>query len=157
MTRQPAAASHREAFAMLAARLQLSGLDQRLIDAFGRLAAGNTGITDGALTISNLCAEARTSRASYYRSPVAAVVKEILTAGHIARPEIETLRDQVQELKRVEQRLRRDHAAEVRDLKATMATYANQIQALALRNAELETDNARLRGLPVLSSEKTKD
>ena len=34
---------------------------------------------------------------------------------------------------------------EIRDLKATVATYANQIQILALRNADLEADNQRLR------------
>jgi hypothetical protein len=32
----------------------------------------------------------------------------------------------------------------IRELKDTLATYANQIQILTLRNAELETQNARL-------------
>jgi hypothetical protein len=53
----------------------LSELDRRLIDAFDRLAGGRSETTDGALTVTSLCAEARVSRASYYRSPVAAVVK----------------------------------------------------------------------------------
>jgi hypothetical protein len=48
---------------------------RRLIDAFDRLAGGRSETTDGALTVTSLCAEARVSRASYYRSPVAAVVK----------------------------------------------------------------------------------
>ncbi|MGW3199220.1 hypothetical protein ACWDBD_32570 [Streptomyces sp. NPDC001118] len=32
---------------------------------------------------------------------------------------------------------------EVRELKGSLATYTNQIQILTLRNAELETQNAR--------------
>ncbi|MDX3026178.1 hypothetical protein [Streptomyces acidiscabies] len=47
-------------------------------------------------------------------------------------------------LKKAERELRSEHAAEVRELKGTVATYANQIQILALRNAELETQNTRL-------------
>jgi hypothetical protein len=39
---------------------------------------------------------------------------------------------------------RRRHAQEVQDLKAAAAVYANQVQVLALRNAELEADNRRL-------------
>ncbi|MGJ5751544.1 hypothetical protein FB563_4113 [Streptomyces puniciscabiei] len=47
-------------------------------------------------------------------------------------------------LKKAERELRSEHAAEIRELKGTVATYADQIQVLALRNAELETQNARL-------------
>ncbi|MGW0828403.1 hypothetical protein, partial [Streptomyces sp. NPDC002845] len=39
---------------------------------------------------------------------------------------------------------RREHAAETRELKDTLATYANQIQVLTLRNAELEAQNTSL-------------
>ncbi|MGW3957697.1 hypothetical protein ACWEKM_44050 [Streptomyces sp. NPDC004752] len=46
----------------------------------------------------------------------------------------------------MERKLRRDHAVDVRDLRATGTAYANQIQVLALRNAELEAENAALRG-----------
>jgi hypothetical protein len=38
-----------------------------------------------------------------------------------------------------------EYATELPELKATAATYANQIQALALRNAELEDEAGRLR------------
>lgn len=41
--------------------------------------------------------------------------------------------------------VRREQAAEARELKATVATCASQIQFLTLRNTELEADNARLR------------
>jgi len=40
---------------------------------------------------------------------------------------------------------RREHAQQVRDLETTVRAYANQIQALALRNSELTDDNTRLR------------
>jgi hypothetical protein len=70
----------------------LSELDRRLIDAFDRLAGGRSETTDGALTVTNLCAEARVSRASHYRSPVAAVVKTLLASDQTPRPEVEQLR-----------------------------------------------------------------
>jgi hypothetical protein len=139
--------AYREAFAELAARRPLSEIEQRIVDAFDRLAAGKSAVTDGALTVSNLCVEAGVSRASYYRSPIAGAVKDILASGQLVRPEIDILREQVTQLKKTEARLRSNHAAEVRELNATVAAYANQIQLLALRNAELETDNARLRAL----------
>jgi hypothetical protein len=41
--------------------------------------------------------------------------------------------------------LRSEHATEVRELKGTVATYANQIQALTLRNAELEDQTRQFR------------
>ncbi|MFF1767831.1 hypothetical protein [Streptomyces sp. NPDC058249] len=92
----------------------------------------------------NLCTEAGVYRASYYRSPVAQAVKEVLEAPQTRRPEPEELRAEVSRLKKAERGLRSEHAAEVRELKDTAATYANRIQVLTLRNAELEAQNARL-------------
>lgn len=122
----------------------LTDIDQALMDAFERLMHGLSETTDGKITIVNVCAEAGVSRASYYRSPVAQAVQEILEAPQTRRPEPEELRAEVSRLKKAERVLRREHAAEVRELKDTAATYANQIQLLALRNADLETQNARL-------------
>jgi hypothetical protein len=53
---------HHDAFRRLADSRRLSALDRRLIDAFDRLAGGRSETTDGALTVTNLCAEARVSR-----------------------------------------------------------------------------------------------
>ncbi|MBK3563717.1 hypothetical protein [Streptomyces sp. MBT62] len=75
---------------------------------------------------------------------MANVVKAILDAPRVRRPEAEELRAALSRLKQAECELRREHAGEVRGLKDTAATYANQIQVLALRNAELEEENARL-------------
>jgi hypothetical protein len=52
--------------------------DRRLMTAFERIMLGRPEITDGTATVTSICTEAGVSRASYYRSPVAAAVKEIL-------------------------------------------------------------------------------
>ncbi|MFJ5817244.1 hypothetical protein ACIQGT_25595 [Streptomyces sp. NPDC093108] len=75
---------------------------------------------------------------------MAQAVKDILDVPRTRRPEPEELRAEVSRLKKTEGELRSEHAAEVRELKDTAATYANQIQVLTLLNAELETKNARL-------------
>jgi hypothetical protein len=61
------------------------------------------------------------------------------------RPELDELCDEVKRLCRTERQLRSDHAAEVRELRGTIATYANQIQVLALANHQLSEDNTMLR------------
>ncbi|WP_329254678.1 hypothetical protein [Streptomyces canus] len=135
----------RHAFDRLSAHGRvLTAIDRALMVAFERLMHGLPEITDGKITVVNLCTEAGVSRASYYRSPVAQVVKEILEAPQTRRPEPEELRAEVSRLKKAERELRSEHAAEARELKETVATYANQIQVLTLRNAELETQNAHL-------------
>ncbi|HZJ07309.1 MAG TPA: hypothetical protein VFD59_17840 [Nocardioidaceae bacterium] len=119
--------------------------NRKIKKAFERLMLGRPEITDGALTISNICAEAGVSRASYYRSPHAVEIKEVLDAPQTKRPEIEELRKEIRHLKNTERRLRSENATETRQLKVTLRTYANQIQALALHAAHLENDNQQLR------------
>lgn len=119
--------------------------DSKIRNAFERLMLGRPEITDGTLTVSNICTEAGVSRASYYRSPQAVVIKELLGKPLTQRPEIEDLRLQVKQLTKAERQLRAEHAGEVRDLRGTIKTYANQIQALALTVAQLEDDSERLR------------
>ncbi|OKI26631.1 hypothetical protein A6A28_16810 [Streptomyces sp. CB03578] len=131
----------------------LTAIDQTLMDAFERLMHGLSETTDGKITVVNVCTEAGVSRASYYRSPVAQAVKEILEAPQTRRPEPEELRAKVSLLKKAERELRRQHASEVRELKDTLAAYANQIQVLTLRNAELEAQNTRLLQRPRQSGE----
>ena len=119
--------------------------DHKIKKAFERLMLGRPESTDGTLTISNICAEAGVSRASYYRSPHAAQIKQILDTPQTKRPEIEELRKEIRHLKNTERRLRSENATETRQLKVTIRTYANQIQALALHTAHLENDTQRLR------------
>ena len=61
-------------------------------------------------------------------------------------PELDELCDEVKRLCQTERQLRSDHASEVRELRGTIATYANQIQALALANHQLSENNRRLQG-----------
>ncbi|MHB1446830.1 MAG: hypothetical protein ACYCZV_14415 [Acidimicrobiales bacterium] len=119
--------------------------DNKIQQAFERLMLGRPGITDGALSVSNICTEAGVSRASYYRSSRAAAIKELLDTPQTQRPEVDDLREQVKELKRTERQLRTEHATEVRQLRDTVKTYANQIQALALLVAQHADDSRRLR------------
>ena len=133
-------------FARLArAQPGLTDIDRDLIATFERLMLGRPEITDGTVTVTNICVESGISRASYYRSPVAAAIKEILHAPQARRPELDELRQQVKHLKKTERDLRREHATEVRELTATIKTYANQIQTLTLANAELHHGNGKLR------------
>jgi len=124
---------------------RLTDIDRRLMRAFEELMDGRPEITDGSVTVVNIAAEAGVGRASYYRSPVAAAIKEILAAAEVERPEIDQLKAEVTRLKQEDRKLRAEKAAEIRELKDTVSTYANQIQALALRNHELEEDARRLR------------
>jgi hypothetical protein len=124
----------------------LTDTDRRLMAAFERLMIGRPEITDGITTVTNICTEAGVSRASYYRSPVAGAVKEVLKDPQVRRPELDELCDEVKKLRQAERKLRSEHAAEVRELRGTAATYANQIQVLALANHQLREDNRMLQG-----------
>lgn len=123
---------------------ELSDIDRRIMRAFEQLMLGRPEITDGRTSAVNISAEAGVSRASYYRSPVSAAIKEVLGAPQAERPEAEQLRQETARLKKAVQELRSEKAAEIRELRSTVAAYANQIQILALRNAQLEADATRL-------------
>ncbi|MGW2822281.1 hypothetical protein ACWC24_14915 [Streptomyces sp. NPDC001443] len=132
----------------------LTDTDQRIMRAFEQLMLGRPEITDGRTSAVNIAAEAGVSRASYYRSPVAAVIKGILGSPETRRPESDELRQEIARLKQSERELRREKGAEVRELRATVAAYANQIQVLALRNAELEADARRLQAQAAVGRER---
>ncbi|MFE1250555.1 hypothetical protein [Streptomyces sp. NPDC058735] len=124
---------------------RLTDIDHKIMRAFEQLMLGRPEITDGRTSAVNICAEAGVSRASYYRSPVAAVIKGILSSPEARRPESDELRQEILRLKQSERELRREKGEEIRELRATVAAYANQIQVLALRNAELESDTRLLK------------
>lgn len=120
-------------------------IDDKIQAAYDTLTAGRPGISDGQLTISNICLEAGISRASFYRSPLAATIRrDLADPGTAKRPEAEQLRAKIRELTAADKQLRSQHAAEIRDLRATARIYANQIQILTLRVGQLEDDNKRL-------------
>ncbi|WP_336216001.1 hypothetical protein [Nonomuraea sp. LPB2021202275-12-8] len=133
------------AFARLTRERSLTDLDRQIMNGFERLMVGRPEISDGTVTVTNICVEAGVSRASYYRSPVAAVVKELLAAPAVARPEVEELKAEISRLKKAERKLRSEKAADIRELTDTVSTYADHIQVLTMRNAQLEEENQRYR------------
>ncbi|MFJ8948375.1 hypothetical protein ACIRG4_35020 [Streptomyces sp. NPDC102395] len=121
------------------------GTEQAVVHAFERIVTGNPEHTSGALTVSTLCMEAGISRATYYRSPLAKIITGLLRTPDAPRPQTDSLTAEIARLKRADRTLRSQHAAEQREARATIAAYANHIQTLSLRNAELEAENATLR------------
>jgi hypothetical protein len=119
--------------------------DDKIQAAYDTLTAGRPGTTDGQLTVTNICAEAGISRASFYRSPLAGQIRaDLADPGSTRRPEAEQLRVKVRELTAADKELRSKHAAEIRDMRATVRAYANQIQILTLRISQLEDDSKQL-------------
>ncbi|MGW3660886.1 hypothetical protein ACWD6R_36890 [Streptomyces sp. NPDC005151] len=80
------------AFAQLSRENSLTDTDRAIMRAFEQLMDGRPEISDGSVTVVNIAAETGISRASYYRSPVAAAVKEIQAAPATKRPEIDELK-----------------------------------------------------------------
>lgn len=118
----------------------------KLEEALSRLLAGQPTVTDGELTVSNLCTEAGVGRDSFYRTD--GMAEKFRTArdnAETTKPEVIQLRDQIAELKRKAKRAAKEHNADLTDLAATIKIYANQIQALALANETMERDNRILR------------
>jgi FtsZ-binding cell division protein ZapB len=120
-------------------------IEEKIQAAYDTLTAGRPAVTDGQLTVSGICAEAGISRASFYRSPLATRIRaDLADPASTRRPEAEQLRVKVRELTAADKELRSKHAAEIRDLRATVRTYANQIQLLTLRISQLEDGNKQL-------------
>ncbi|MEV5541058.1 hypothetical protein AB0L13_29845 [Saccharopolyspora shandongensis] len=75
-----------------------------------------------------------------YRSPQQ--FKDTVVAAFARReaqqPELVALREELAALKRESKLTAQDNAHAMRELENTLRTYANQIQVLTLRNAELE-------------------
>jgi len=120
-------------------------IDEKIQAAYDALTAGRPGISDGQLTVSSICLEAGISRASFYRSPLAGMIRgDLADPGSTRRPEAAQLRAKVRELTAADKELRSKHAAQIRDLRATVRTYANQIQILTLHLGQLQDDNKQL-------------
>lgn len=86
-------------------------------------------------------------RDSYYRSPqeLKDTVATAFTSSLARQPELIALREELRTLKHERQHNARSHAAAIRELESTIRIYANQIQVLAVRNAELEEQRRQLR------------
>lgn len=121
--------------------------DEKIKAALEGLVAGDLDEEGGRrASVSDFCDRAGISRATLYRSAHAAEVRRLLAVprGAASAPEMEKLQARVRELNEAEATSRSRQSALVRELRATVATYANQIQLLSLRLSQLEEDNRRL-------------
>ena len=119
---------------------------ERLDQALTRLLAGQPSVTDGELTVSNLCREAGVGRDSYYRTPAAvARFTAARTTADTPGTELAQLRGRAAALAREVKDGKRDHAAQIAELEDQVKIYAGQIQVLALTNQELRDENQQLR------------
>lgn len=125
-----------------------------LEDAMGRLLDGRPARTDGTLTIANLAREAGVSRATAnratdiiarFRARLGPPADENLPAS--LRDRIRTLTAQVAELKR------REHQ-EITDLRATVSTLAQHVQALTLENQALRATLEKDAGIAQISARR---
>lgn len=118
----------------------------RLDEALSRLVAGHPEVTDGSLTVSNLCREAGVDRDSFYHTNnMAGRLAAAQSNTQVHRPEVAVLRDEVILLKAETQTAVKDRRAHLADLERTIQIYANQIQVLALANQALTKENRQLR------------
>ncbi|MGW0825329.1 hypothetical protein [Streptomyces sp. NPDC002845] len=76
------------------------GVDQAVIPAFERIVSGRPEHTEGTLTVTTLCTEVGISRATYYRSPLAKIIKGLLQAPDAPRPQTDTLTAEITRLNR---------------------------------------------------------
>lgn len=120
--------------------------ERRLDDALSRLLAGQPTTTDGLLNVTNLCLEAGLGRDSFYRS--SNTLRQRFTDARTNResqePELVSLREKIRLLKRTTKDASHDAAQRTRELEDTIRVYANHIQALTLRNHQLEAEIQRL-------------
>lgn len=109
-----------------------------LEEAMQRLLEGRPARTDGALTIANLAREAGVSRATANRAThVLARFRDHLDQTGDDLPA--TLRDRIRTLTAQVAELRRRENQEITDLRATVSTLAQHVQALTLENQALRS------------------
>lgn len=110
-----------------------------LEEAMQRLLEGRPARTDGALTIANLAREAGVSRATANRAT--AILRQfrehLSTAADADLPD--TLRDKIRTPTAQLAELRRSEHQEITDLRSTVSTLAQHVQALTLENHALRT------------------
>jgi hypothetical protein len=118
-------------------------LHSRLQAALLRLQAGRPEHADSKLNVKNLCAEAQVPRATFYRSAHAAEFQRILNDPG-QQPQAEQQRRQVSQLKADDKQQRAQHATDLREAREQAKNYANHIQVLTLRLAQLAEEHAQL-------------
>jgi uncharacterized protein Smg (DUF494 family) len=97
-----------------------------LREAMARLVAGRPRVTDGRLSVANLAREAGVGRSTANRAV------DVLDAFHKAAARVPRPRDPEADTEAVRSR----DAAEIADLKATVNQLAQQVQRMAMHDAE---------------------
>jgi ACT domain-containing protein len=109
-----------------------------LEEAMQRLLEGRPARTDGTLTIANLAREAGVSRATANRATdILARFRDHLDQADDDLPA--TLRDKIGTLTAQVTELKRREKQEITDLRATVSTLAQHVQALTLENQALRS------------------
>jgi hypothetical protein len=125
-----------------------------LEEAMQRLLDGRPARTDGALTIANLAREAGVSRATANRATdVVARFRAHLAPAAGEDPPL-TLRDKIRTLTAQLAELRRREHQEITDLRATVSTLAQHVQALTLENQALRAALEKDAGVARISSRR---
>jgi polyhydroxyalkanoate synthesis regulator phasin len=112
----------------------------RLRLAVERLLSGAATRTDGRLTLNNLAKEAELSRATVYRAT--ALCEEFLSHSQQKREDHERVLGYAERLRELKQELAQTVRGKnqiIQALQHTVEILAQQVQALTLENAELQT------------------
>ncbi|WP_261563305.1 hypothetical protein [Frankia tisae] len=124
-----------------------------LEDAMRRLLDGQPQRTDGALTVANLAREASISRATANRATEILARFRGHTSTQAGQADVPaTMRERIRQLETEVRELRSRERQEIADLRATVHTLAQHVQALTLENEALrgtQTDHKEILLLPV--------
>ncbi|WP_329167556.1 hypothetical protein OHB49_45420 (plasmid) [Streptomyces sp. NBC_01717] len=109
-----------------------------------RLLAGDPQHSDGSLTVASLAREAGTSRATAYRANDILELFRQRVDERSSGPDVPaTLRGRIQELQGQLREARRARHEEITDLRLSVDTLAQRVQALTLDNERLRAELAR--------------
>ncbi|MFE7652507.1 hypothetical protein ACFU6M_06210 [Streptomyces bottropensis] len=115
-----------------------------LIQAMDRLLAGTPQRSDGSLTVATLAREAGISRASAYRAGEVLELFRQRVDERSSGPDVPaTLRERIRELQGELREAHRARHEEISDLRRSVDTLAQRVQAFALDNERLRAELAR--------------
>ncbi|WP_371095156.1 hypothetical protein [Streptomyces sanglieri] len=124
-----------------------------LIEAMDRLLADTPQRSDGSLTVAALAREAGISRASAYRASEVLELFRQRVDERSSSPDVPaTLRERVRELQGELREVRRARHEEITDLRRSVDTLAQCVQALTLDNERLRAELARHSNLRPLTA-----
>ncbi|MFI7097641.1 hypothetical protein [Streptomyces lydicus] len=120
------------------------GVRTALIQAMDRLLAGTPQRSDGGLTVAALAREAGISRASAYRAGDVLELFRRRVDERASGPDVPaTLRERIRELNGEIHEARRARHQEITDLRRSVDTLAQRVQALTLDNEHLRAELAQ--------------